>query len=218
MSCSTWSSRCFPHIRKLTSVIEAALSNMNAVFHPPGMIMNAGWIEHTNGDFLFYREGFTQAIGRVTAAVDARARRGRQGARRALCDVPRILPQRGSHHQGSARDSATSRARAMRARRMRRSSRRHRSTTAMCMRTSVTASCRWRRSVNWPACRTPTIDALVNLAGLSVGIDYAKDGLTLEKLGSRDNLRPSSRASYTRAHKGSERRWSMKSSPSCAPR
>ena len=60
----------FSHIRKLTSVIEAALSNMNAVFHPPGMIMNAGWIEHTNGGFLFYKEGFTPAIGRVTAAVD----------------------------------------------------------------------------------------------------------------------------------------------------
>ena len=30
---------------------------------------------------------------------------------------------------------------------------------------------------------TPTIDALVHLAGLAVGIDYARDGLTLEKLG-----------------------------------
>ena len=30
---------------------------------------------------------------------------------------------------------------------------------------------------------TPTIDALVHLAGLSLGIDYAKDGLTLERLG-----------------------------------
>ena len=30
---------------------------------------------------------------------------------------------------------------------------------------------------------TPTIDALINLSLLSLGIDYAKDGLTLEKLG-----------------------------------
>lgn len=30
---------------------------------------------------------------------------------------------------------------------------------------------------------TPTIDALVHLAGSAVGIDYASDGLTLEKLG-----------------------------------
>jgi len=30
---------------------------------------------------------------------------------------------------------------------------------------------------------TPTIDALIQLAGLAVGVDYARDGLTLEKLG-----------------------------------
>jgi opine dehydrogenase len=30
---------------------------------------------------------------------------------------------------------------------------------------------------------TPAIDALVHLAGLLVGVDYARDGLTLEKLG-----------------------------------
>src|ERR1700681_4635397 len=33
------------------------------------MLMNAGWLERTG--FLFYREGFTPAVGRVTAAVDA---------------------------------------------------------------------------------------------------------------------------------------------------
>jgi opine dehydrogenase len=30
---------------------------------------------------------------------------------------------------------------------------------------------------------TPTIDALIRLAGLAVGIDYMRDGLTLERLG-----------------------------------
>jgi opine dehydrogenase len=30
---------------------------------------------------------------------------------------------------------------------------------------------------------TPTIDALIQLAGLAVGIDYTRDGLTLERLG-----------------------------------
>jgi opine dehydrogenase len=47
------------------------MANMNAVFHPPGMLMNAGWIEHTDGDFLFYREGITEAVGRVVSALDA---------------------------------------------------------------------------------------------------------------------------------------------------
>src|ERR1700675_1026914 len=61
----------YPNIVQATSVLETGLGNINAIFHPPGMIMNAGWIERRRGDFLFYREGFTAAVGRVTAAVDA---------------------------------------------------------------------------------------------------------------------------------------------------
>jgi opine dehydrogenase len=37
----------YPEIEPASSVLETALSNMNAIFHPPGMIMNAGWIQHT---------------------------------------------------------------------------------------------------------------------------------------------------------------------------
>ena len=61
----------YPEIVAASSVLETGLSNMNAVFHPPGMLMNAGWIEHTDGDFLFYREGITEAVGRVVSALDA---------------------------------------------------------------------------------------------------------------------------------------------------
>src|SRR5262249_57094684 len=61
----------YVEIQQASSVLETGLSNLNAIFHPEGMIMNAGWIQHTNGNFLFYREGFTDAVGRVTAAVDA---------------------------------------------------------------------------------------------------------------------------------------------------
>jgi opine dehydrogenase len=43
----------YPEIVPTTSVLETVLSNMNAVFHSPGMLVNAGWIESTGGDFLF---------------------------------------------------------------------------------------------------------------------------------------------------------------------
>ena len=49
---------------------ETGLANINAIFHPPGMIMNAGWIEHTTGGFLFYAEGMTESVGNVVSAVD----------------------------------------------------------------------------------------------------------------------------------------------------
>jgi opine dehydrogenase len=60
----------YSEITLASSVLETGLSNMNAVFHPPGMLMNAGWIESTGGDFLFYRQGITEAVGRVVSAVD----------------------------------------------------------------------------------------------------------------------------------------------------
>jgi opine dehydrogenase len=60
----------FPEILLASSVLETALTNINAVFHPPGMIMNAGWIEHTGGDFRFYADGITEAVGQVTKALD----------------------------------------------------------------------------------------------------------------------------------------------------
>ena len=43
----------YPELALASSVLETGLANMNAVFHPPGMLMNAGWIEDTGGDFLF---------------------------------------------------------------------------------------------------------------------------------------------------------------------
>ena len=61
----------FPEIRPASSVLETGLANINAVFHPPGILLNAGRIEATGGDFLFYREGVTEAVGRAAAAIDA---------------------------------------------------------------------------------------------------------------------------------------------------
>src|SRR5579875_392642 len=60
----------FPNLTLARNVLETSMSNINAICHPPGMIMNAGWVEHTKGSFLFYQEGFTPSVARVTEAVD----------------------------------------------------------------------------------------------------------------------------------------------------
>jgi opine dehydrogenase len=60
----------YPQLELATSVLETALTNINATFHPPGMLMNAGWIEHSRGEFLFYHEGITESVARVIAAID----------------------------------------------------------------------------------------------------------------------------------------------------
>ena len=53
------------------NVFETAFMNINATFHPAGMVMNTGCsIEHSRGDFLFYREGMSPSVARVAEEVD----------------------------------------------------------------------------------------------------------------------------------------------------
>ena len=60
----------YPNLIKCSSVLEASLTNLNAVLHPPGMLLNAGWIEFTDGDFYYYVEGTTPAVAHIIEDVD----------------------------------------------------------------------------------------------------------------------------------------------------
>jgi hypothetical protein len=53
------------------NVIEVSLNNINGVFHPLMMLMNAGRIESTGGDFYLYGEGLTRSVANAILAVDA---------------------------------------------------------------------------------------------------------------------------------------------------
>jgi len=59
-----------PAMSAVDSVLETSLSNHNAVMHPAGMILNAGWIESTAGGFFYYADGHSPAVSRVIEAVD----------------------------------------------------------------------------------------------------------------------------------------------------
>ncbi len=61
----------FPmRLKWCSSIIEVCLSNVNGVFHPLMMLMNAGRIESTDGDFLLYRDGLTRSVANAMLAVD----------------------------------------------------------------------------------------------------------------------------------------------------
>jgi opine dehydrogenase len=62
--------KVFPKIEAAPNILWTWLSNPNAIGHPPVTILNAGWIEQTGGDFLFYVEGMTPAVIRVIDALD----------------------------------------------------------------------------------------------------------------------------------------------------
>jgi opine dehydrogenase len=60
----------YPSIVRGINVLETGLTNLAAVMHPPGMLLNTGWIEFTHGQFKFYFEGITPSVARVVQALD----------------------------------------------------------------------------------------------------------------------------------------------------
>ena len=60
----------WPEVERADSVFQTTLENGNPVIHPAVTLLNAGLLERTGGDFLFYEEGVTEAVGRMIEAVD----------------------------------------------------------------------------------------------------------------------------------------------------
>jgi opine dehydrogenase len=60
----------YPAITPVDSILETGMMNPNMVVHPAGMILNAGWIEASQGNFRFYNEGCTSSVSRMIEAVD----------------------------------------------------------------------------------------------------------------------------------------------------
>lgn len=172
----------YPNIRLASSVLETALANLNAVFHPPGMVMNAGWIEHTNGGFLFYKEGVTDAVGKVTKAVDDE----RMAVAKAL-GVPHKPFLDTFFAAGLTTAEAHASGDISRACRESEPNKTIKSPPSLRHRYvledigfGLVPFAALGKLAGVP---TPTIDALVQVGGAAVGIDFASDGLTLEKLG-----------------------------------
>jgi opine dehydrogenase len=172
----------FPEIQAASSVLETALTNINAIFHPPGMVMNTGWIEHTGGDFLFYWEGITEGIGLVTAAVDAE----RLAVASAL-GVPTVSFLEAFRRAGLTTDAAAASGSISRACRESEPNRTIKSPQSLNHRYihedvgyGLVPISALGRLVGVP---TPTIDSLVTLAGTAIRVDFWSAGLSLEKLG-----------------------------------
>ncbi len=61
----------YPEVLPARNVIETGLSNPNPIVHTPIMVLNAGLVDRSNIDFLFYNEGLTPIIGKVIEAIDS---------------------------------------------------------------------------------------------------------------------------------------------------
>ncbi len=181
------------------------------------MIMNAGWIEHTDGDFLFYSEGFTQAIGRVTAAVDAE----RMAVAKAL-GVPAMPFLDVFYNAGLTTKEARDSGDIARACQESEPNKTIKSPSSLDHRYvhedvgyGLVPMAALGRLAGVP---TPTIDALINLAGA-----LARDRLCARWADAgeaRARRKVAGRAArFVARRRIRERRtWNTKSSPSCAPR
>ena len=54
----------------LKNSLEISFSNPNMIVHCPTMILNAGRIESTNSDFMFYCEGMTKSVCKIMEKMD----------------------------------------------------------------------------------------------------------------------------------------------------
>ncbi|HHW93036.1 MAG TPA: hypothetical protein GX734_00845 [Clostridiaceae bacterium] len=62
--------RLFPQFVPVDNVLVSSLSNINSVLHPPGMLVNAGYIERMETPFTFYYEGATSSVASLIAELD----------------------------------------------------------------------------------------------------------------------------------------------------
>jgi opine dehydrogenase len=172
----------FPNVIAAANVLETGFSNINAIMHPAGMLGNAGWIEKTGGDFLYYREGITPSIGAWIDALD----RERLEIVRALGLTPLRFVDI-FHGAGLTTTEARDSGSAYQAI--------HQSEPNFTIKSPPSLDHRYiKEDVGYGVVpmaeigkllgiETPVMDALITLASVALGIDFRVEGLTLEKMG-----------------------------------
>lgn len=60
----------FPGIETMRDVFEAGLTNPNPTLHCMGILLNAGRIEYSHGEFYYYEEGLTPGVCKAIEAID----------------------------------------------------------------------------------------------------------------------------------------------------
>ncbi len=61
---------CFPELQPRPTIIGTSLRNLNAMMHPPGMILAAVWVEKEGGKWDFYYDAATPAVENLMEAID----------------------------------------------------------------------------------------------------------------------------------------------------
>ena len=85
-----------PILKEESHILAAGFANVNAVLHPPAMILGAAWIEHTQGDFRYYLDAATPAVAHLMEALDTERRAVAAGWGVDVPSFPRLFASIGS--------------------------------------------------------------------------------------------------------------------------
>jgi opine dehydrogenase len=164
---------------KAGTVLEIDLANINALMHPPGMVCNAGWIEATAGNFGFYRDGTRAAVARVIETIDQE----RLALAEALA-IPAVAFPELFHRLGFTPAVAPTVLEAIQSSELIHPIQAPPALDHRYLHEDIAwGLVPWLHLATVVGTPTPTISALVNLAGVMNGIDYTTSGLTLERMG-----------------------------------
>jgi opine dehydrogenase len=176
----------YPDIAPVANVLETSFANLNAVEHPPQALLNIGWLEHTQGDYLFYYHGTTPSVGRVIDALDEEKLRVAE----ALGIHARSFLQRfyeTGYTTAHALEVGTS-YQALQESANNRWVKGPKSLDHRYIHEDVGCGLvAWQALGRWRGVTTPTMDALIQIASVANGRNYATEGFTLERIG-MDNI------------------------------
>ncbi len=171
--------RAYPQFIAAPNVLHTSLDNMGAIFHPTLILLNAGWIESTQGNFQFYMDGVTPSTAKVLEAMDRervtvaaalgiRAQTAREWLYRAYAAEGENLYEAMHANPGYAGIKAPNRLH-------------HRYLFEEVPCSLVPISELGRQY----GVATPTFDTFIHLANIVHGVDYRLKGRTIERLGLR---------------------------------
>jgi opine dehydrogenase len=172
----------YPNVTGAENVLATGLSNINAIMHPAGMLGNAGRIENTAGDFLYYREGITPAIAAWIEAIDKERLQIVNSLGLKPMPFIEIFYQAGLTSDEARVSGSVYRAI-------------HESEPNLKIKSPAGLDHRYiHEDVGYGlvpmaeigrlfGIKTPVMNSLITLASVANGIDYSREGLTLEKMG-----------------------------------
>jgi len=167
----------FSNISIYDDVVACGLSAMNPVVHPAGVLMNAGRVEYSRGEFYFYEEGVSASVAKVIETVDEERRSIGKALGYELMPVGEAFHAAGFGPRGNIWEAING------------------SHMLTRLKAPGTLESRWltedipygiavwSKLANQYDIQTPVIDSLVSLGSVVMGMDGWKEGRELSDLG-----------------------------------